>query len=482
MVEDGLNISSGINQGAAQILHPFQNPITPQLELAVVQQEQAKKAAADKKRAELYGSLKDFNFKGLANHAPAFVNRYNQIIDEAAIDLKNGDPLAQIKAQQKMGNLNTQMQLSADLKNEIGDVYGNISKNSSKQFFPNAEENLKYAMSDLSPQEMGDIGLFGKGVADRLNKLHSITPVERFDELKTKKDALTLFNMQASERANQGKEFYGLGDAKNDVRDFILGTPENMGAQYYYENLLKNDPSLQKQYGKDWQGLAIDRLAEEVNKIPKPSSGGNTYNNYPANPNPTVTEQTVTEQVLPIGIGAQGKQGRPVQARVFTYSDPVNLGSTIAPEGMFKINPTTGQSEIITKQQTPEISYNQTVELPVLTEDVHYKEIDPTTKKPVEKIAKKGTVVDDKSDIKEWEKLTGKKVGVERKLFSVGFDKDATKYYTPAQYVAPSTVAHFYGAKGGTAKSQYNKEGIENTATPKDKKPAKVGGLTGKSR
>lgn len=270
----GGNISSGIGTGAAQIIQPWNNPITPQLQFQAQQVEDAKQAKKEKEALDVMGSLKDFQFKGLNNHAPLFIAEYNKIIDDAANQLRAGDPMAAMNARQAINNLASKMQASVDLKSDIESLYDNYNKNYTKQDFIGIDEAITEATKDISPEEFADPVKFANAMAARIKAIKGVQAIDKYDELQAKKDALELFKTQAAFNDIQGVQQYSLENAKSDV-PMILGSPKNLGAATYYKNLLAQSPDLQATYKDDWQALAKDRLAEEYTKIPKPTKDTN---------------------------------------------------------------------------------------------------------------------------------------------------------------------------------------------------------------
>jgi hypothetical protein len=433
-----VNVSSGQGQGLAQVFTPYQPTYDMgQIGMVEAQNRAAKlKAEQDKKDkiAKLAGEIK------IEPMTPNFM-RGTEPLKKAIIDATiSGDYEKISKAK---GDLDNYLAIGTthfkNLQSRMNDLYQNPDGT-----FENEDiiDELYNDKTEVTPQNMYDLAVdydtrlsaFKKKAAPfsfekEINLLQSVVPTIQ-DEKRTYRDE------QMAKDGVWRAASYDAGWNKYAKEQFALAPKV-----------------VQDQYKGDFATWAADTYYKDLivdNQAPA-SKGGNTYYNYPNNPE-KVTEGVVTKQVRPIGAG-----GRNVDVRAFLYPKPVDLGARTKVDRMFKIGIDNETTPV--DGNTPAVSYNETIEAPVSTVDVEW-----TGRDGIKRSVKKGQIVDPEDARKYAEIYTGKQIPTELTLLSFGFDNANNKYYEPAERIAPSSVASFYGADGGTAKSQYTKEGIEKTA------------------
>jgi hypothetical protein len=437
-----VNVSSGQGQGLAQVFAPYQ-PTYDMGQIGMVEAQnraaQAKKAA-DKaaKISDLTGKLK---IETLLPVDMAFADKKRKEIVDIGANVIAGTA-SQQDLDKAISDYDAFLAMGTGLYKEATGVLGAIQKDGL-----DAYENPDVLSGLYDDKVEVNAGNMFDRYQERLDKIRTITKKPPpFDYLKNINAAQNAVNPIQDGRRTYIDETM----AKDAAETFITQDPDFN--KFYQEQFKKLPPAEQKKYG-DYVAFGVEDLSPQLvlNKRSPEPKGGNTYNNYPNNPE-KVTEGVVTKQVRPIGAG-----GRNVDVRAFLYPKPVDLGARTKVDRMFKIDIDNETTPV--DGNTPAVSYNETIEAPVSTVDVEW-----TGRDGIKRSVKKGQIVDPEDARKYAEIYTGQQIPTELALLSFGFDNANNKYYEPAERIAPSSVASFYGADGGTAKSQYTKEGIEKTA------------------
>jgi hypothetical protein len=252
-MEGGLGISTGIGQGEAQIIRPFQSPVTPQQYGAVMAAQQKAKADEAAKKAKRLSDVESFDFKGLPQQAELFVKGYQDILNFVAEN--QNDPMVDLKMKQKMADLKTKANMSVDLKNSLQKTADLVKTGEGKNWFLGFDEAVKGAVTPIDFATFSDTGSFGETIGSQMNLLNSVKVVPKYDVFAAKKDIQGL----AASWATANKK-YGVTKATDSVIDAfidaeIAGHPE---AVIHFELLMKSDPVGAKaanndplQYGKN---------------------------------------------------------------------------------------------------------------------------------------------------------------------------------------------------------------------------------------
>ena len=458
MAEGALGISTGIGQGEAQIIKPFQSPVTAQQYGSVMAAQQKAKQDAAAKKAKAAASIADFQFKGLPQHAELFAKGYDDVVNYAIENID--DPLIEFKLKQRMSDLNTKANMSADLKTNLQKQADFVQQGQGKNYYLGFDEAVKEVVTPIDYTTFQDTNKFGQAIGGKANLLNGVKTVPIYDIGAAKSDLQNQISGWAKDNM-QGKSWQADDKIINSfVEAELTGHPE---AIVHFERVMKTDPIGAKAAGNDPYQYCFNELKKDL-KSKGYTTGGNTNINIGGGDGGNkVTENVVTEQVRPIGVG-----GRNVKVRAFLYEKPVDLGARTQAERMFKID--TAGNTVSVEADAPPVSYNETIEAPVSTVDIEW-----TGRDGEKRTVKKGQIVDP-DDAKAYaEFFTGKQIPTENALLSFGFDSDNNKYYEPAERIAPASIASFYGAKGATAKSEYIKKGVEKT-------PSTTGGTKTKSK
>jgi hypothetical protein len=456
MAEGALGISTGIGQGEAQIIKPFQSPVTAQQYGSVMAAQQ--KAKADK-RSKTLANIETLDFKGMPNEAGLFAKAYDEIVQFVEDNVY--DPYVDIKMKQKISDLKTRANMSYDRKMAINNIVGDVQKGEGKNIYLGIDDALQSAVADIDYNTFSNTEAYGKVNAERMAKLSGVKTTPIYDIGAASLDLQR--GMAAWGQANKDEN----GKWKvpeNVIDDFV--NKELMGHPHAYatfEVAMKKDPVGAKAANYQVDKYAFNTLKNSIKAEGSTKSSNTTFNIGIGDGGNKVTENVVTEQVRPIGVG-----GRNVKVRAFLYEKPVDLGARTQAERMFKID--TAGNTVSVEADAPPVSYNETIEAPVSTVDIEWIGRDGE-----KRTVKKGQIVDP-DDAKAYaEFFTGKQIPTENALLSFGFDSDNNKYYEPAERIAPASIASFYGAKGATAKSEYIKKGVEKT-------PSTTGGTKTKSK
>lgn len=476
-MDGGANISQGPGQGEAAIVQPWRNPITPQLEMAAYQQEQARKLAKEKQDQE-NAKIPGLDFKGLANHAPEFITGYDKIQNELQVDIKNGDRMAQQKALNKLGVLNTLINANIDLKNKIGDLATTLKTNSDKTIFPDAEKAITEATSDLQPDLLDNPAAYAKEITRRIGLVdQGLKGIARFnpqvEAIKLGAEGKAI----AGRFADMGYEKFELPEAEDWVTKNVLIDPS---VEYHYKDKLESNPDLKKQYGDDWGLLAKTELAPNmlVDITPKPSKGITINNNLPdPNAKPFEGTSVPSEQVFKIGRGfgtvnndktspnfgkieGYGMATESVPVRVTTLPVAKELGVSTWPEGTIQVD-ADGGITTLTGGVPDGIKFGQVAgDTYVATQTVE-KTVDGQ-----KFVIYKGEVVDP-AKIAAFKKDTGIDIPYEQQPIGIFKTGDGGYIYTKAaSFLEPASLSN-YTVKGQSAAGSKVDEGFNKVMKDK---------------
>lgn len=258
-MEGALGVSTGIGQGEAQIIKPFQSPVSPQQYGAVMAAQQ--KAQQDKKdkQAKALSSVADFQFKGLPQHAELFAKGYNDVIDFAVENIN--DPLIEFKLKQKMADLNTKANLSVDLKTNLQKQADAIQQGEGKNYFLGFDEAVKDVVSPVDYNTFLDTGKWGQALGDKANKLNSVKTVPIYDVGKAKAALQNQVGGWAKDNL-QGRTWETPDNVIDGVVEAELtGHPE---AIVHFDKVMKNDPVGAKAAGNDPYQYGFNALKKDL--------------------------------------------------------------------------------------------------------------------------------------------------------------------------------------------------------------------------
>jgi len=448
--------TTGIGTGLAQVIDNAK-PYTAQIGKAYVD----KAAADEKKKLEAAkttrGLLKDLP-KGTSLTYSPYLNQKRQDIYNFALENIN-NPSKQLELTQRINDFGADLAMSKENDKLLTQRMAKVAEGGQYHNIENLDKyNTPRDFSKILTKEDAF-----KMFADDNRLLNDIVK-DTYDY----KDHSDYIGKQLGDYAQHNRKqmddgLWGYDISQDTLEGAIKASFANKFDNYrHYLKAYQNDPELSAKYkGDDAQTMLSGAVAAAVKDFGptqigkfriRPAKDSNFVFNIGGEDGNKVTENVVTEQVRPIGLG-----GRNVKVRVFLYEKPVDLGARTQAERMFKID--TAGNTVPVEADAPPVSYNETIEAPVSTVDVEW-----TGKDGQKRTVKKGQIVDP-DDAKSYaEFFTGKQIPTENALLSFGFDKDNNKYYEPAERIAPASIASFYGAKGATAKSEYIKKGVEKIA------------------
>lgn len=257
MAEGALGISTGIGQGEAQIIKPFQSPVTPQQYGAVMAAQQ--KAQQDKK-AKTLANIETLDFKGMPNEAGLFAKAYDEIVQFVEDNVY--DPYVDIKMKQKISDLKTRANMSYDRKMAINNIVGDVQKGEGKNIYLGIDPALQRAVADMDYATFSNTEAYGKENAERMAKLSTVKTVPIYDIGAASLDLQR--GMAAWGQANKDKN----GNWKvpeNVIDDFVnkelMGHPN---AYATFEVAMKNDPVGAKEANYKVEQYAFNILKKSI--------------------------------------------------------------------------------------------------------------------------------------------------------------------------------------------------------------------------
>jgi hypothetical protein len=264
MAEGALGISTGIGQGEAQIIKPFQSPVTPQ---------QYGSAKQDKKSKTL-ANIETLDFKGMPNEAGLFAKAYDEIVKFVAENVD--DPYVDIKMKQKISDLKTRANMSYDRKMAINNIVGDVQKGEGKNIYLGIDPALQEAVKDIDYNTFSNTEAYGKANAERIAKLNSVKTVPIYDIGAATGDLIN----QAGKWATINKNGR-ISETPDDVIDTLVRN-ELAGHPHAYatfERLMKNDPVGAKAANNQVDQYAYNVLRTAIKaRAVSPEPKGSTFN------------------------------------------------------------------------------------------------------------------------------------------------------------------------------------------------------------
>jgi hypothetical protein len=257
MAEGALGISTGIGQGEAQIIKPFQSPVTAQQYGSVMAAQQ--KAKADK-RSKTLANIETLDFKGMPNEAGLFSKAYNEIVEFVAnADLN--DPYIDIQMKQKISDLKTRANMSYDRKMAVNNIVGDVQKGEGKNIYLGIDDALQSAVADIDYNTFSNTEAYGKVNAERMSKLSGVKTIPIYDVGAAKASLLNQIGNWAQIN-KQGR----ISETPDNVIDSyveaeLMGHPN---AYATFEKLMKNDPVGAKAANNQVDKYAFNALKKDL--------------------------------------------------------------------------------------------------------------------------------------------------------------------------------------------------------------------------
>ena len=439
MAEGALGISTGIGQGEAQIIKPFQSPVTPQQYGAVLAAQ--KKAEQDKrdKQGKALASVADFQFKGLPQHAELFAKGYNDIIDFAVQNID--DPLIEFKLKQKMADLNTKANLSVDLKTNLQKQTDAVQQGEGKNYFIGFEDAVKDVVTPVDYNTFLDTGKWGQTMGDKANKINSVKTIPIYDVGKAKAALQNQVGGWAQDNL-QGKTWETPDNVINGIVEAELtGHPE---AIEHFTRVMKNDPVGAEKAGGDPYQYGFNALIKDLSaKGFRTGSDTNVSVSVGGDTKDTTPFAQYSKQTIPLGMKATDETN-PVPFETYVIQLPskgVELGGGLVSTDMYMVKPN-GETVRLRGQSAPTLSYTQIATLPIATEDIVVKGADGGKDFTI----RKGQVV--QPDYKRNAKIiNGVDIPTENKVMAIAAGANGSTYYRPVEDVARAIVTTFSGQK-----------------------------------
>lgn len=470
MAEGALGISTGIGQGEAQIIKPFQSPVTPQQYGAVMAAQ--KKAEQDKKdkQAKAVASVADFQFKGLPQHAELFAKGYNDIIDFAYENIY--DPLIEFKVKQKMADLNTKANMSADLKANLQKQADFVQQGQGKNYYLGFDEAVKDVVAPIDYNTFLDTNKFGQAIGSKASLLNSVKTVPIYD---TGAANVSLQNQVAGYAKNnlQGRSWETPETVIDSmVEKELIGHPE---AIVHFERVMKNDPVGAKAAGNDPYQYGFNVLKKDLKAkgfTPEPKGDTNIIN-VDTSDTPALqgTSKPVIQNVkIARGFGRQllDENGRPtgeidystttesVPLNVVTLPNKITLGTTVWPNGTIQVSAAGTITDISGQPASKDTSFGQFAgDTFVATKTVE------KTVNGKKFIINAGEIVDP-AKIRAFKETTGIDIPYKEQPIAL-IQSDNGYIYTPSTPYGEPVGLSYMGAKGKTPKGQAVEKGIKIT-------------------
>jgi len=468
MAEGALGISTGQGQGEAQIIKPFQSPVTPQQYGAVMAAQ--KKAEQDKrdKQGKALASVADFQFKGLPQHAELFAKGYNDIIDYAVQNID--DPLIEFKLKQKMADLNTKANLSVDLKTNLQKQADAVQQGEGKNYFLGFEDAVKDVVTPIDYNTFLDTGKWGQTLGEKANKINSVKTVPIYD-IGTAKGKI---QMQIGEWAELNKK-ERTEETPDDVIDTFVRA-ELMGhpnAIITFEKLMKNDPVGAKAANYQADQYAFNVLRQDLKvKSTSPTPQGQNINVNVDTTDKVGLQGTSKPVVQNIRIARGfGKplldmNGRPtgdidystttesVPLNVVTLPNTVKLGTTVWPDGTIQVGADGTITDISGQPASKDTAFGQFAgDTYVATETV------TKTVKGKTFTINAGEIVDP-NKVKAFKETTGINIPYKEQPIAL-IQNDQGYIYTASTPYGEPVGLSYSSTKGQTPKGQKVEKGIK---------------------
>lgn len=476
-MEGALGISTGQGQGEAQIIKPFQSPVTPQQYGAVMAAQ--KKAEQDKrdKLGKALASVADFQFKGLPQHAELFAKGYNDIIDYGVQNIY--DPLIEFKLKQKMADLNTKANLSVDLKNNLQKQADAVQQGQGKNYFLGFEDAVKDVVSPVDYDTFLDTGKWGQTLGEKANKINSVKTVPIYDVGKAKSALQNQIggwakdNLQGRTWETPEKVIDGVVEAE------LTGHPE---AIVHFEKVMKTDPVGAKAAGNDPYQYGFNALKKDLQAkgfTPEPKGDTNIINvDTTRKGGLQGTSKPVVQNIrIARGFGKLllDMNGRPtgdidystttesVPLNVVTLPNKVTLGTTVWPNGTIQVGADGTITDISGQPASKDTAFGQFAgDTYVATETVS-KTVNGETF-----TINAGEIVDP-AKVKAFKETTGIDIPYKEQPIALVQNDQGYIYTASTPYGEPVGLSYF-STKGQTPKGQKVEKGIKTVNKTKSGK------------
>lgn len=436
MNNEGLNESSGIGTGLAQVFQPY-TPQYDQGEIGMVEyQNRATEQKAKQAKQEKLDKLRE-NISGEVMF-PDYQRAYKNKADELINYVKKGDEEAAMRAK---AELETIGKVGKGIYDEAKAINNIILSQGVDKF-----EGIDFLNKLHKGGEKIDINNIFDIAQSHVGGLGGITKKpEPFDVIK---EYNVLQNVIPSKQEGR-RTFRDVAMAKDGIEFAVTNDPH--WNRYAQEEFAKAPPLEQKKYGGDYVEWSKEKFYKPLlldNQTPEPK--GTNVSVSVGGEKEAASPLTVSfsEQEIPIGMkAANDETPTPLKTQVLQLpADGVKIGGGLVSTDMYMVDQATGETMSLKGQGVPTLNYTQIMSLPIATKDTQVK-----NKKGETFVIKKGQVVQPayKAAAKS---INNADIPTENKVMAIAVDEDGNRYYQPAQNVAKSFITEFSGAKGLTFK------------------------------
>lgn len=433
----GINVSSGMGQGLAQVFDAY----TPQYDLGEIGMVQyknrmAQEEAARKKQEKLNKITANVKAPMMF---PDYLKAYQAKAAEVLDFTKKGDEDGALKAKSELDAI-------GNIGKSIYDNAKGISNTVLQQPAGSFEgvdilDELTKGGRNINATNIYDFG------TEDTNRLFGIKRKEKpFDYVQE----MNLLQNVVPVQQDQRRTYRDEAMAKDGILRAVQFDPQ--WNTYAKAEFGKATPQEQAKYNGDYAAWAADKYYKDLlleKNTPEPKGMNVSVNVGGGNDQANPATASFSEQEIPLGMKAANDEFPSTfkTGVIQLPSSGVELGGGLVSTDMYKIT-NKGETEQLKGQTAPTLKYSQIVSLPIATKDV---EVTDTNGKKF--IIKKGQVV--QPNYKLAAKAINKAdIPTENKIMAVATDEDGSTYYRPAADVAKAIVTTFSGQKGLTYKGQ----------------------------
>lgn len=429
----GINVSSGMGQGLAQVFDAY----TPQYDLGEIgiakYKMRSAQAEADQKKQEKLDKLRDEikTAKMPPDYLKLFEKTRTEAFDLAKQAQKTGDYEPYYKKRAEAENI---AMLGSSIYDKMGSV-GNVLMQHPKGVFDGVDA---YDTILKGGRNITLADLYDTATSD-MDALNSVRMKDKPFDVTTEYNQLqNIINPKQEGR----RTFVDEAMAKDGINFAITTDPQwNKFAQAQFAAA---PPQEQAKYNGDYVAWGTDNLYKPLLKeVRTPEPKGTTINNIMPSEKANPVFAAYSVQDIPLGMKAANTDyPTPFQTAVIQLpSQGVELGGGLVSTDMYRVT-TSGETEQLKGQSAPTLKYTQVTSLPIATKDTEV--VDTNGKKFT---IKKGQVV--QPNYKLAAKAINKAdIPTENKLMAIAVGEDGSTYYRPAQDVAKAIVTTFSGQKG----------------------------------
>lgn len=463
---EGINVSSGINQGLAQVFSPFQT----QYDMGEIGQFEyknrlAQQEAAAKKQEKLSKLTADIK-------TPLMPPDYLKLFDKTRKELLE---------YAKKGDLDMVSKLKGDLEN-IGMLGKSISDNS------RAVGNTILQQPAGSFEGVDILDEITKGGKDiNLTNIYDVSTdyMNRLQGVKRKEKPFEQLQFIGDLQGVRNEKVQGNRTTFDDdqAADLILsGLATNPQAVGFYEKTYKSNPDLQKKYANHVE-YAVETLKPNlvIDNVGKQSKGGLTINNIMPNENQQLqgTSKPVVQNIkIARGFGTgtddqgnivgYGKTTESVPLNVVTLPNRVTLGTAVWPNGTIQVDASGNIKDISGEPADKETTFGQFAGDTYVATKTVSKTVNGETF-----TINAGEIVDPEK-IKRFKNDTGIDIPYREQPIALIQSGNGFIYTGATPYGEPVGLSYF-NTKGQTPKGEAVEKGIKTVKTTGNKKKTVVG-------